>query len=121
MLLYKKRKKGKKKEHVRATPNQEMGRNCVKKKTKWWMDFPEGFARPTPSSMGPIFAGSGPVILGRLANRNRGRIGANNNKPNNCLVTVIDAVVSLRGSLKEKCPSTVPSEKLQLHGFCPCV
>ena len=32
MLLYKKRKKEKKKEHVRATPNQEMGRNCVKKK-----------------------------------------------------------------------------------------
>ena len=75
MLLYKKRKKEKKKEHVRATPNQEMGPNCVKKKTKWRMDFPEGFARPTSSSMGPIFGGSGQVILGRLANRNGSRIG----------------------------------------------
>ena len=46
------------------------------------MDFPEGFASPTSSSMGLIFGGSGPVILGRLANRNGSRIGANKN---NCV------------------------------------
>ena len=54
-----------------------------------------------------IFAGR-PVISGRLANRNGSRIGANKKKlrgviaptstPNDYLDTVVDDVVSLRGS-----------------------
>ena len=38
------------------------------KKTKWWMELPEGFARLIPLSTGPIF-GKGRIILGCLANR----------------------------------------------------
>ena len=38
------------------------------KKTKWWMELPEGFACLIPLSMGPIF-GKGRIILGCLANR----------------------------------------------------
>ena len=84
MLLYKKKKE--KRKEKRTCEGNAQSRNgsklCQKKETKWRMDFPEGFARPTSSSMGPIFAGSGPVILGRLANRNGSRIGANKN---NCV------------------------------------
>ena len=44
-----------------------------RRKTKWRTELPEGFAYPTtllpPASMGPISAGRGRVISGRLANR----------------------------------------------------
>ena len=36
---------------------------------KWRTAHPEGVACPTPSSVGPILAGRGWVILGRLANK----------------------------------------------------
>ena len=60
--------------------------------------------------MGAIFAGRGPVISCRLANRNGSRIGANKKKlrvviapiftPNDYLDTVVDDIVSLRWSKK---------------------
>ena len=46
--------------------------HLCRRKTKWWTELPEGFAYPTPpppASTGPISAGRGRVISGRLANR----------------------------------------------------
>ena len=43
----------------------------VEKGQKWRTAHPEGVACPTPSSVGPILAGRGWVILGRLANKFR--------------------------------------------------
>ena len=57
---------------VSATPNQ-----VCQKKTKWRTELPEGFACPIPTSMGPIFAGRGRVILGLLADRFGSRFKTN--------------------------------------------
>ena len=56
---------------VRAMPNQKMEAtsSLCSKKTKWWMELPEGFAYPIPPSVGPIFAGRGQLISGFLVNR----------------------------------------------------
>ena len=52
-----------------------------RRKTKWRTELPEGFAYPTtplpPASMGPISAGRGRVISGRLANRFGSRFNTN--------------------------------------------
>ena len=51
-----------------VAPNSGMG--CLYlKTTKWRTAHPEGVTCPTPTSMGPISAGRGRVISGRLANR----------------------------------------------------
>ena len=51
---------------VKATPNQELPSIYIGKKTKWRTKLSEGFACPSAPSMGPIFAGRGRVISGRL-------------------------------------------------------
>ena len=67
------------------------------KKTKWRTEFPEGFACPIPLQWAD-FAGSGQVILGRLANRFGSRFEKNKkllcgvsghlSTPNDYLMTV---------------------------------
>lgn len=51
-----------------VAPNSGMGFLYLKT-TKWRTAHPEGVTCPTPTSMGPISAGRGMVISGRLANR----------------------------------------------------
>ena len=55
--------------------------HLCRRKTKWRTELPEGFAYPTtplpPASMGPISAGRGRVISGRLANRFGSRFNTN--------------------------------------------
>ena len=61
---------------ARATPNREMSRVYVKKRTKWRTEPP---ACPSPFQWGRLFpfAGSGRVISGLLVDRFRSRFGTN--------------------------------------------
>ena len=73
------------------------------KKTKWRTAHPEGVAYPTSTSMGPISAGRGRVISGRLANRCGSRFRTNTkllpgvtgpiSAPSDYLCTVFDDVI----------------------------
>ena len=55
--------------------------HLCRRKTRWRTELPEGFAYPTtplpPASMGPISAGRGRVISGRLAKRFGSRFNTN--------------------------------------------
>ena len=61
---------------ARATPNREMSRVYVKKRTKWRTEPP---ACPSPFQWGRLFpfAGSGRVISGLLVDRFRSWFGTN--------------------------------------------
>ena len=59
-----------------VAPNSGMGFLYLKT-TKWRTAHPEGVTCPTPTSMGPISAGRGRVISGRLANRFGRRFATN--------------------------------------------
>ena len=93
-----------------------------RKKTKWWTDLPGGFACPIPLSMRPIFARSGRVISGRLANSFEEDL---KRKQNYCVqllalylrrmiikIQYSVEVVSQRGSCRNNAFAQSPREKL---------
>ena len=96
----------------------------VEKGQKWRTAHPEGVACPTPSSVGPIFAGRGWVILGRLANKFRSRFGTNTklfrgvigpiSALNDYLNAVFDDVISLCGSCSNNALPRSQRKMLQL-------
>ena len=94
------------------------------KTTKWRTAHPEGVTCPTPTSMGPISAGRGRVISGRLANRFGSRFGTNTkllpgvigpiSAPSDYLSTVFDDVILACAGAAETMPPpppTVPTGK----------
>ena len=109
-----------------VAPNSGMGFLYLKK-TKWRTAHPEGVTCPTPTSMGPISAGRGRVISGRLANRFGSQFGTNTkllpgvispiSAPSDYLSTVFDDVILACAGAAETIPPPPPRspwEKLQL-------
>ena len=103
---------------------QSRNTSCsCRKKTKW---SERNFQKTVhvPLSLGPIFAGRGRLISGRLANRLGSRFGTNTKlfcgvigpiflaTPNYYLNTVFDGVISLRGSCRNNALPRFPREKL---------
>ena len=105
-----------------VAPNSGMGFLYLKT-TKWRTAHPEGVTCPTPTSMGPISAGRGRVISGRLANRFGSRFGTNTkllpgvigpiSAPSDYLRTVFDDVILACAGAAETMPPppTVPTGK----------
>ena len=113
------------------------------KKTKWRTAHPEGVAYPTSTSMGPISAGRGRVISGRLANRCGSRFRTNTkllpgvtgpiSAPSDYLCTVFDDVILACAGAAETMspPPPTPTPRKRPHGktfnlyrllrFSPCV
>ena len=103
-----------------------------RKKTKLRTEL-SGVACPIPPSMEPISAERGRVISGRQGeNRIESLFGTNTkllhgvfgptSTPNDYLNTVLDDVVSLPGSCRNKQPSHCPHGKIfNLLQFSPCV
>ena len=111
-----------------VAPNSGMGFLYLKT-TKWRTAHPEGVTCPTPTSMGPISAGRGRVISGRLANRFGSRFGTNTkllpgvigpiSAPSDYLSTVFDDVILACAGAAETMPlppppRRSPRENLQL-------
>ena len=106
-----------------VAPNSGMGFLYLKT-TKWRTAHPEDVTCPTPTSMGPISAGRGRVISGRLANRFGSRFGTNTkllpgvigpiSAPSDYLRTVFDDVILACAGAAETMPPpppTVPTGK----------
>ena len=97
--------------------------------TKWRTEFLETVHVPLP--LGPIFAWRGRVISGRLANRLGSRFGTNTklfcgvigpiSAPNYYLNTVLDGVISLRGSCRNNALPRFPRKSFNLLQFSPCL
>ena len=110
---------------VSATPNQEMGRNCDKKRQNGgWIS--QKALRVQLRLNGADICGEGTGHF-RSSGEQKWKLNWSEQKklrgviapistPNDYLETVVDDVVSPRWS-KKKCPPTVPSEKLQLDGI----
>ena len=95
-----------------VAPNSGMGFLYLKT-TKWRTAHPEGVTCPTPTSMGPISAGRGRVISGRLANRFGSRFATSTK----LLSTVFDEVILACAGAAETMPpppQRSPWENLQL-------
>ena len=119
-----------------VAPNSGMGFLYLKT-TKWRTAHPEGVTCPTPTSMGPISAGRGRVISGRLANRFGSRFGTNTkllpgvigpiSAPSDYLRTVFDDVILACAGAAETMPPPPdgPHGKTfnlyRLLRFSPCV
>ena len=123
-----------------VAPNSGMGFPYLKT-TKWRTAHPEGVTCPTPTSMGPISAGRGRVISGRLANRFGSRFGTNTkllpgvigpiSAPSDYLSTVFDDVILACAGAAETMPPPSPPPPDGPHGktfnlyrllrFSPCV
>ena len=119
-----------------VAPNSGMGFLYLKT-TKWRTAHPEGVTCPTPTSMGPISAGRGRVISGRLANRFGSRFGTNTkllpgvigpiSAPSDYLSTVFDDVILACAGAAETMPPPPdgPHGKTfnlyRLLRFSPCV
>ena len=117
-------------------PNSGMGFLYLKT-TKWRTAHPEGVTCPTPTSMGPISAGRGRVISGRLANKFGSRFGTNTkllpgvigpiSAPSDYLSTVFDDVILACAGAAETMPPPPdgPHGKTfnlyRLLRFSPCV
>ena len=109
---------------MRATPNQEIPAVYVKKLQNGGQNSQKAFACLIPPSLGLIFAGGvgGLAISDHLANRLVSRFGSNNTELlrgvigpmsslDDCLNTVFDEVVRLRGICRNRCLATVPKGK----------
>ena len=120
-----------------VAPNSGMGFLYLKK-TKWRTAHPEGVTCPTPTSMGPISAGRGRVISGRLANRFGSQFGTNTkllpgvigpiSAPSDYLSTVFDNVILACAGAAETIPPPPPHgphgksfNLFRLLQFSPCV
>ena len=118
-------------------PNSGMGFLYLKT-TKWRTAHPEGVTCPTPTSMGPISAGRGRVISGRLANRFGSRFATNTkllpgvigpiSAPSDYLSTVFDEVILACAGAAETMPPPPPDgphgktfNLYRLLRFPPCV
>ena len=118
-------------------PNSGMGFLYLKT-TKWRTAHPEGVTCPTPTSMGPISAGRGRVISGRLANRFGSRFGTNTkllpgvigpiSAPSDYLSTVFGDVILACAGAAETMPPPTPDgphgktfNLYRLLRFSPCV
>ena len=99
------------------------------KKTKWRTAHPEGVACPTPTSVGPISAGRGRVISGRLANRFGSRFRTNKkllpgvigpiSAPSDYLSTVFhDVILAWAAETMPPPPPTVPTGKASTCSDC---
>jgi len=111
-----------------VAPNSEMGILYVKK-TKWRTAHPEGVTCPTSTSMGPISAGRGRVISGRLANRFGSRFRTNTkllpggigpiSAPSGYLSTVFDNVIlACAGAAETMPPPPVPTGQTSTCSGC---
>ena len=120
-----------------VAPNSGMGFLYLKT-TKWRTAHPEGVTCPTPTSMGPISAGRGRVISGRLVNRFGSRFATNTkllpgvigpiSAPSDYLSTVFDEVILACAGAAETMPPPPPDgphgktfNLYRLLRFPPCV
>ena len=110
-----------------VAPNSGMGFLYLKT-TKWRTAHPEGVTCPTPTSMGPISAGRGRVISGRLANRFRSRFATNTkllpgvigpiSAPSDYLSTVFDEVILACAGAAETMPPPPPTVPMGKPSTC---
>lgn len=110
-----------------VAPNSGMGFLYLKK-TKWRTAHPEGVTCPTPTSMGPISAGRGRVISGRLANRFGSQFGTNTkllpgvispiSAPSDYLSTVFDDVILACAGAAETIPPPPPTVPMGKASTC---